>query len=78
MSKRVNPIEKALNNPQSLRLAINAKCFDCVGGHADTQNPYRLVRECLCTDCPLYAIRPWQKRENSEPEEDKAPDESGL
>lgn len=30
--ERLNPGEKSLRNPKSLRLAINGKCWDCSGG----------------------------------------------
>ena len=30
-----SPIEKSEQNPTSLRLAINAKCYDCQGQDAD-------------------------------------------
>lgn len=31
----LDPIEKAKANPTSLRMAINAKCWDCVGAGCD-------------------------------------------
>ena len=52
--ERLNPIEKAKRNPKSLRLAINAKCWDCSCGQ-------RLeIRECPVVQCPLYPVRPYQ------------------
>ena len=50
----VSPIEKAKQNPKSLRYAINAMCFDCSGySKAD-------VKRCHITTCPLHRHRPWQ------------------
>ncbi len=53
--KQLNPIEKAKKNPNSLRFAVNAKCFDCSG----FERPG--VRDCEFADCPLHRLRPWQK-----------------
>ena len=38
---RLNPIEKAKNNPKSLRLAIDAMCFDCMGRTGYPVRPYK-------------------------------------
>lgn len=69
-----------LADPKSLRKAINAYCFGCVGGDADSQNPYRLVRECAMTHCELHTVRPWQQKDKNEPEEtaDLSDDEEGA
>ena len=53
---RLNPIEKAKNNPKSLRLAIDAQCFDCMGRTGSTSD----IRECTAKDCPLYKVRPYR------------------
>lgn len=53
---RLNPIEKAKNNPKSLRLAIDAQCFDCMGKTGSTSD----IRECTAKDCPLYPVRPYR------------------
>lgn len=55
----LDPIAKAKANPQSLRLAINGKCWDCIGAGADP-NPRRLIRDCEVTDCALWPVRPYQ------------------
>ena len=55
-----NPIEKSRDNPRSLRLAINAKCYDCIGQDADP-NWRNSIRECTCYDCPLYNVRKYKK-----------------
>jgi len=53
--KRLDPIEKAEQNPNSLRCAINARCYDCsCFTRAD-------VTECDMPNCELYHLRPWQK-----------------
>ncbi len=54
--KPLDPIEKAIQNPKSLRYAINAKCFDC----CCFQKPD--VRFCTAVDCPLHHLRPWQPK----------------
>lgn len=56
---RLDPIEKAKRNPKSLRLAITAKCWDCVGGMADP-NPRARIRDCGVSRCSLYPVRPYQ------------------
>ena len=53
---RLNPIEKAKNNPKSLRLAIDAMCFACMGKTGSTSD----IRECTAKDCPLYPVRPYR------------------
>lgn len=39
---------------------IQSICFECVGAGADA-GPKLRVRDCQVKDCPLYAVRPWQK-----------------
>lgn len=58
-----DPIQKAKENPESLRLAINAKCWECIGAGHDP-NPRAEIKNCLCVDCPLYPLRPYQKIKN--------------
>lgn len=53
-SVQMNPNEKAASKPKSLRLAINAKCWDCAG-ESRTE-----VTRCHIKTCSLWAIRPWQ------------------
>jgi hypothetical protein len=52
--KPLNPAEKARNNPKSLRLAINAKCWDC------TCFQKQEIKLCEMTDCSLWPLRPYQ------------------
>ena len=62
-AKRLNPLEKARMNPRSLRLAVNAKCFDCEGLGADPDWKWR-VGNCLITECSLHPVRPYQRLRN--------------
>jgi hypothetical protein len=66
---RKNPLEKAAAKPTSLRLAITAKCYDCVGQDADPGWHGR-IRDCLCPKCPLHPVRPYQQRAQGDEEED--------
>jgi len=52
----LNPAEKALANPKSLRAAINAKCWDCTCGQRQE------IKLCEMSDCSLHAHRPYQER----------------
>lgn len=54
------PIIKARANPGSLRLAINAKCCECMGG-SNEPGWRREVRECSSRTCPLYPVRPFRQ-----------------
>lgn len=57
--ERLSPREKAARNPSSLRAAINAKCFDCVGAENADGGYRRAVRECPARTCSLHPLRPW-------------------
>jgi hypothetical protein len=55
-----NPIERAKDKPDSLRCAITAKCYECVGMDGDSN--YRVtIRTCTSYSCPLHVVRPYQK-----------------
>lgn len=55
------PIERANDKPDSLRCAITAKCYECVG--MGTDGNYRdIIRTCTSYSCPLYKLRPYQKK----------------
>lgn len=56
----MTPIEKLSRKPDSLRMAINAKCFDCEGQDADPGWRWR-IGNCQITDCPLWNVRPYQR-----------------
>lgn len=62
---RKTPMEKAAERPTSLRLAVTAKCADCVGWDCDP-NPRERIRECISTRCPLHPVRPYQRGEADE------------
>jgi len=55
--EKLDPIEKAKQNPRSLRFAVNAKCYDCCC-HIRAE-----VKFCTAVDCPLHNLRPWQPKE---------------
>ena len=57
--KNLSPLEKAKQNPKSLRYAVNATCYECSGFDRSE------VKNCEMTDCPLYRKRPWQKKQGS-------------
>ena len=52
--KPLDPFEKAKLNPKSLRMAINAYCYDCCCEQRSE------VRLCPAGGCPLHHLRPWQ------------------
>jgi hypothetical protein len=57
--KNRDPIQQALRQPKSLRLAIKAKCYDCEGQNADPEWAWR-IGNCIIPDCPLYLVRPFR------------------
>jgi len=65
----LDPIAKARANPRSLRLAINGKCWDCIGAGADS-NPRAAIRDCAIQDCTLWPVRPY--RESGDDEDSSA------
>lgn len=58
-SKNRTPVEKLEDNPKSLRLSVNAKCYQCSGEDADPSVQWR-IGNCEITDCALWAVRPYQ------------------
>jgi hypothetical protein len=58
--QRLNPLEKAKENPKSLRSAVNAKCFECEGEGVDPGWRGR-IKGCIIPDCPLHPVRPYRK-----------------
>jgi hypothetical protein len=58
----LDPIEKAAKHPSSLRMAVNAMCWDCVGAGADA-NPRAAIRECGIKKCPMWNVRPYQVKD---------------
>ena len=62
VAPRLDPIAKARANPKSLRLAVTAKCFECMGGGEDT-GTRKLIRACTSSNCPLHPLRPYQAKD---------------
>jgi hypothetical protein len=58
-----DPIVKSRQKPTSLRLAINAKCCECIGGII-ASGWRREIRDCTAPRCPLYPLRPYQGSED--------------
>ena len=61
---RKNPLEKLQENPKSLRLAINAKCWDCSNFQREE------IANCHLTKCGLWHVRPYQKKGEEKDEVD--------
>ena len=59
-----NPLEKLQENPKSLRLAINAKCWDCSNFQREQ------IANCHLTKCGLWHVRPYQKKGEEKDEVD--------
>lgn len=56
----LNPVQQANASPNSLKKAIKAYCWVCVGADADPGAKQR-VRDCsVGPKCPLFPHRPWQ------------------
>ena len=62
--KPLNPLERLEKNPKSLRMAINAQCYLCIGEDYDPHYRWR-IGNCEVTYCPLYSVRPHQKHFNT-------------
>jgi hypothetical protein len=61
-----NPIDKwVASDKKSYRLAITAKCAECMGCSAGYFEPgfKAQVRNCTSYHCPLYAVRPYQAKD---------------
>lgn len=56
---RQNPLDKARAKPGSIRLAVNAKCYDCQGRDADPGVTER-IRTCEIPECSLFPVRPYR------------------
>jgi len=61
MLKRVSPLAKAQADPLSPRKAINAFCYECMGGDGEP-NAKVHVRNCTAPKCLLFQLRPWQQK----------------
>lgn len=56
-----NPLTRAKRNPGSLRNAIDAHCYMCMGGEErdvkTRNNIVTLIRDCESEVCPLRPVR---------------------
>jgi len=58
--KVTSPTQRAFADPKSLRKAITAFCFECMGGDGEP-GARKHVRGCTSPNCPLFRVRPWQQ-----------------
>jgi hypothetical protein len=59
--QRMSPVERAAANPKSLKLAIQARCFQCQDTGVGTPHITKSqVRDCAVTSCALWPHRGWQ------------------
>jgi hypothetical protein len=56
--RHFNPDERLEQNPRSLRRAVNAMCWQCMGRASSWRAD---VRGCTATGCALYGFRPGVK-----------------
>jgi hypothetical protein len=56
--KTITPTQRSRLHPKSLRLAINAQCYDCIYDKADVGSWRQQVEACPSANCPLYCQRP--------------------
>lgn len=54
---RRNPREVWESDKKSMRKAINANCYDCIG----EENYTRRIRYCDIFKCPFWFLRPYSK-----------------
>lgn len=58
--ERLSPMEKHRLDPNSLRKALNAHCFMCMGG-GDDGGWRKMIANCTSERiCPLWPLRPYQ------------------
>jgi len=61
--KYQNPISKYKQKPLSLRCAVNAHCYICMGGaEADIKTKGSIISDikgCASKVCPLLSVRPF-------------------
>ncbi len=57
---RRNPTQRSQDNPSSLRKAINALCYECVGADSDS-NWMARIKFCQILNCSLHKVRPYSK-----------------
>lgn len=52
------PMQKHLEDKTSKAKAITAFCHQCIFDPAEKGTWKSQIRNCTCTDCPLYSVRP--------------------
>ena len=57
-AERLNPLQRAIRHPESLRRALSAKCWECVGG----VNAAHEIAHCAAWGCPLWPVRPYRHK----------------
>lgn len=68
---RLSPKQKSLLNPKSLRLAVTAHCWECMGG-SQGENTRQQVADCTLEGrCMLWPFRPWQHKADSDSTQDE-------
>jgi hypothetical protein len=63
-----NLVVKSLAKPNSLRLAINAMCFQCFGGTAKDMPDSgwkKLIGTCTAKGCALWNHRPYRDSQDA-------------
>jgi hypothetical protein len=71
----MNWVRKSKADPKSLRKAINAMCYQCIGGtEADAPDPgwQKMISSCTAPGCALFNQRPCQTTSAGLKEEDQA------
>lgn len=59
--QRRTPLQRAQDNPGSMRLAIDAMCFQCQDDGMNTPHVTKgRVRDCSTEKCPLWHVRGWR------------------
>jgi hypothetical protein len=77
----LNWIKRSKKNPKSLKLAMRAMCFHCIGGTAEEMpDPgwHREIQECTATECPLHSYRPTKKLRGGYAEEGQGRSEGTM
>jgi len=65
VKKARSPRDRARDMPKSLRAAVTAKCWECMGDGADGPvHTRQAIRTCTSPGCPLYGLRPYQRKQS--------------
>jgi hypothetical protein len=66
--QRRDPVQRAADNPKSLKLAVSAMCWVCKkDGDGTPHKTKAAVRDCADTACPLWPHRGWQTVTTAKP-----------